>query len=89
MIKLHSVGAPKTAPLEFYTITAAETVTIGEALVLSSGKLTKCGATATPEFISVGAGTAVALVSSLIAYASDAGCGIYTGTGTSTRTTCT
>lgn len=30
-----------------------EAYTQGEALVLTSGRLTKCGATATPEFISV------------------------------------
>lgn len=56
MFKLHSVGSAKTAPMEVYTVTAAETVVIGEALVLTTGKLTKCGATATPEFIAVGAG---------------------------------
>lgn len=59
MFKLHSVGSAKTAPMELYTITAAETVVLGEALVLTSGKLTKCGATAIPEFISMGSGTAV------------------------------
>lgn len=30
-----------------------EAYTAGEALVLTSGRLTKCGATATPEFVSV------------------------------------
>lgn len=33
--------------------TAAESFTLGEALVLSSGKATKCGATTKPEFISM------------------------------------
>ena len=59
MIKLYSVGSAKTAPYEIYDITDAEEVTLGEALVLTSGKLTKCAATATPEFIAMAAGTAV------------------------------
>lgn len=59
MFKLHSVGSAKTAPLEFYTITDAEAVVIGELLKLSSGKLTVAAATDVPEFIAVGAGTAV------------------------------
>lgn len=58
MIKLHTVGAPKTTPYEYYDITDAETVVLGEALVLTSGKLTKCAATATPEFIAMAAGVA-------------------------------
>lgn len=57
MIKLHSVGAPKTTPYEYYVVTSAEAVTLGEALVLSSGKLTKCAADATPEFIAMAAAT--------------------------------
>ena len=44
-------------PLEYYTGTSAEAIVLGEALVLSSGKLTKCAATTTPEFISMGSGT--------------------------------
>lgn len=40
-------------PFEYYLLTDAEAATEGEALVLSSGRLTKCGATATPEFISL------------------------------------
>ena len=38
---------------EFLEVTASEAVSEGEALVLSSGKLTKCGATATPTFIAM------------------------------------
>ena len=60
-MKLHSVGAPKTAPYEFYAVTNAETIVMNEALVLTAGLLTKCAATATPEFIAgaaiVGNGT--------------------------------
>lgn len=59
MIKLYSVGSAKTAPMEIYDITDSEAVTLGEALVLSSGKLTKCAATSIPEFIAMAAGTGV------------------------------
>jgi len=44
-------GRPTAA--EMYAVTSAEAVAVGEALVLSSGKLTKCGATATPDFIAL------------------------------------
>jgi len=40
--------------------TNSEAYTAGEALVLTSGRLTKCAATATPEFISVKAQAAEA-----------------------------
>ena len=36
-----------------YLLTDNEGATLGEALVQTSGRLTKCGATATPEFIAV------------------------------------
>lgn len=39
------------AAFETYPVTGAEAVALGEALVLSSGKLTKCGATTKPTFI--------------------------------------
>ena len=35
-----------TPPIKYLPVTAGETVVLGEALVLSSGKLTKCGAAA-------------------------------------------
>ena len=38
----------------FHEVTADEAVSIGEALVLKSGKLTKCAATETPQFIAIG-----------------------------------
>jgi hypothetical protein len=47
------------APFEIYDIRDEEAVALGEALVLSSGKLTKCDATTTPEFIAMKAGTGV------------------------------
>lgn len=59
MFKLHNMRSMAEAPFEIYTITDKEEVVLGEALVLSSGKLTKCGATVTPEFIAMKAGTAV------------------------------
>ena len=37
--------------IEYYLGTDAEAYTLGEALVQTGGRLTKCGATATPEFI--------------------------------------
>lgn len=37
-----------------HEVTAGETVAVGEALVLTSGKLTKCGATTAPQFIAMG-----------------------------------
>lgn len=40
-------------PFEYYLLTDGEGATRGEALVQTSGRLTKCGETATPEFISV------------------------------------
>ena len=38
----------------FHEATADEDISIGEALVLTNGKLTKCAATATPQFIAIG-----------------------------------
>ena len=39
---------------EYLPVTASEAVSEGEALVLSNGALTKCGATATPTYIAMG-----------------------------------
>ncbi len=38
----------------FLEATAGEAISIGEALVLTGGKLTKCGATAKPQYIAMG-----------------------------------
>lgn len=38
----------------YHEATAGEEISIGEALVLTGGKLTKCAATKKPEFISMG-----------------------------------
>jgi len=40
-------------PTEYLLMADGEAVAYGEALVLTSGKLTKCGATAVPEFIAL------------------------------------
>jgi len=49
------VGSLKTSqsPIEYYLLADNEGATLGEALVQTSGRLTKCGATATPEFIAL------------------------------------
>ena len=39
---------------QFYEATAGEAISLGEALVLAAGKLTKCGATTAPAFIAMG-----------------------------------
>lgn len=39
---------------EYLDVTESEAVEMGEALVLASGKLTKCGATVAPAFIAMG-----------------------------------
>ena len=47
-------------PYEYYLLTDNEGATLGEALSQTSGRLTKCAATATPEFIAVASRTAEA-----------------------------
>lgn len=52
---LQSMDVGQTPPIEYRQATAEEAVVLGEALVTAaSGLLTKCGATAKPEFIAVG-----------------------------------
>ena len=51
-------GQPQ--PFEYLVVTTSETIAMGEALVLSSGKLTKCGATAKPKYIAMAAVTSAA-----------------------------
>lgn len=43
-----------TPPIEYLPGAASEAIVLGEALSVTSGKLTKCGATAAPAYISVG-----------------------------------
>lgn len=61
MFKIAKMPTLKSRPTEEYEITALEAVTLGEALVLTSGKLTKCGVSATPEYIAMAAGTGVVI----------------------------
>lgn len=61
MIKIAKMRPMAERPLEYYTGTAGEEIILGEALVLSDGTLTKCGATTTPEFISMGSGRGVVI----------------------------
>lgn len=52
---LQSTDVGQTPPMEYRQATAEEDVVLGEALVTAAtGLLTKCGATARPEFIAVG-----------------------------------
>lgn len=52
---LQSMDVGQTPPLEYRQATAEEAVVLGEALVTAStGLLTKCGATARPDYIAVG-----------------------------------
>ena len=52
MLSRMDVG--QTPPIKYLPMTDGESVALGEALVLSAGKLTKCGATAKPAYIAVG-----------------------------------
>ena len=54
MFKINTVSADKTDNIESRLVKDAEAIVLVEELVLTSGRLTKCAATATPEFISVG-----------------------------------
>lgn len=52
---LQSTDVGQTPPMEYRQATAEEDVVLGEVLVTAAtGLLTKCGATARPEFIAVG-----------------------------------
>lgn len=52
LIKIENARINVPEP-EYLDVTAAEAVSEGEALVLTSGKLTKCGATVAPQFIAM------------------------------------
>lgn len=53
LLKIENASMNVPEPV-FYDAAAGEAVSIGEALQLTNGKLTKCGATTKPEFISMG-----------------------------------
>ena len=57
MFKLTKIenGRQNVPEPEYLDVKSGEAVEIGEALVLSSGALTKCGATVAPEYIAMGA----------------------------------
>lgn len=52
LIKIENARMNVPEPV-FHEVKASEAVELGEALVLTSGKLTKCGATVKPEFIAM------------------------------------
>ena len=54
--KLRKSDVQSTPPVEYLPATAGETYTVGEALVLTDGAVTKCGATTAPGFIAAGSG---------------------------------
>lgn len=54
LIKIEN-GRQNVPEPEYLDVKSGEAVEIGEALVLSSGVLTKCGATAAPQYIAMGA----------------------------------
>lgn len=57
MFKIQRKGSAATEAVEYIMGTAAEAITHGELLKLSSGKLTKASGTDAAEFVSLGAGT--------------------------------
>ena len=59
LIKIENARMNVPEP-EFLEVTAYEAIVEGEALVLSSGKLTKCGTTTKPAFIAMAALAAAA-----------------------------
>ena len=59
MFKLQRKGSAATEAIEYIMGTAAEAITVGELLKLSSGKLTKASGTDVPEFVAEGSGTGV------------------------------
>lgn len=54
MFKIHHRLTGGIEPFEYFTPKAGEEIKAGEALVLTGGVLTKCGATAKPAFIAMG-----------------------------------
>lgn len=50
----NSMDVGLTPPIEYHAGKASEAIVLGEALVMSAGALTKCGATAKPDYIAVG-----------------------------------
>lgn len=54
MFMLANMDVGLTPPIEYRIMKDGEQAVLGEALVLTAGALTKCGATARPDFVAVG-----------------------------------
>lgn len=52
--KLAKMGVGMTPPIKYRAPKADETIVLGEALTDSAAGLTKCGATAKPDYVAVG-----------------------------------
>ena len=50
----HTMDVGLTPPIEYHAGKASEAIVLGEALAMTAGALTKCGATAKPDYIAVG-----------------------------------
>lgn len=61
MFKLHTVASPKTEGINYLEPTALEAISLGELLVVTSGKLTKVAATASPDYVALATGTDVTI----------------------------
>lgn len=62
MFKIANMRSLKERPTERYITTDNEVIALGEALVLTSGALTKCGATTVPEYIAMEAASDEAII---------------------------
>lgn len=63
MFKIANMRSMKERPMERYITTDNEAIALGEALVLDSGALKKCGVTAVPEYIAMEATSDEAIIS--------------------------
>lgn len=63
MFKIANMRSMAERPFERYITTDNEAIVLGEALVLTSGALTKCAATGVPEFIAMEATADEAIIS--------------------------
>jgi len=54
MFRLAKMGVGMTPPIKYRPAKAGEAIVLGEALADSTAGLTKCGATAKPDYVAVG-----------------------------------
>lgn len=54
MFMRSSMDVGLTPPIEYHPGKDSETIVLGEALTMTAGELTKCGAAARPDYIAVG-----------------------------------